>query len=151
MIRALIPVAVALAAAPLMAQEVQPCDWQASVQAIPEPWEAHTRTFANGAVRLAALDTVEPAQGFAWLLVLSPPLNELGERQCRVIGAAAGLGFAGLNFAALQAGYDPATGLVIDLPVTIVDPASALTETRGLQVTVNQATGAVAARLEAAQ
>jgi hypothetical protein len=32
--------------------------------------------FANGNVRLAAIDTVEPANGAAYLLLLSPPLNQ---------------------------------------------------------------------------
>ncbi|WP_341368285.1 hypothetical protein [Yoonia sp. BS5-3] len=59
---------------PAAAQEAIPCDWQASAQHLVEPWEENSRTFANGDVRVAALDTIEPAAGFAYLMVLSPRL-----------------------------------------------------------------------------
>ncbi|KMW60549.1 hypothetical protein AIOL_000711 [Candidatus Rhodobacter oscarellae] len=40
------------------------CDaYQASALALPEPWEAHTRTYSNGAIRVALLDLIEPAAG----------------------------------------------------------------------------------------
>ena len=40
---------------PVLAQEVGECDWRAASAAIAEPWETNTRTFANGAIRLAVL------------------------------------------------------------------------------------------------
>ena len=43
------------------AQTAFPCDWQARADAIVEPWEENSKTFANGAVRVALLDTIEPA------------------------------------------------------------------------------------------
>ena len=89
-------------ATPAAAQEAVPCDWAARADGIVEPWEDNTATFANGAVRLALIDTVEPAAGAFHLLILSPPLGELGERQCRTLGIG-GMGFAGLDFASLQA------------------------------------------------
>ena len=48
-------------AAHASAQSVEDCDWRASAQALIEPWEDNTRTFANGDVRLAVTDTIEPA------------------------------------------------------------------------------------------
>ncbi len=131
------------------AQAVLPCDWQASAQAIVEPWEENTRTFANGNVRLAAIDTVEPAVAFAYLLVLSPPFNTLGERQCRLIGSAENLGFAGMDFSTLTAGYDPASGLTFEIQVNQHDPATGDHPRRFLFVTLNQSTGAVTAQIGA--
>lgn len=136
----------ALAAAPVSAQEVIPCDWQASAQAIIEPWEDNSRAFANGAVRLAALDTVEPALGWAYLLVLTPPFNDLGDRQCRVVAQTKDLGFAGIDFSSLKAGYDPATGLTFQLTVSQSPNGVDLLD-RTMTVTVNQSTGAVTAWL----
>ena len=107
--------------APAAAQEAVPCDWAARADGIVEPWEENTATFANGAVRLALLDTVEPAAGAFHILILSPPRNELGERQCRTLGLNAGMGFAGLDFSTLEASYDPARGLMFTVAATRFD------------------------------
>ena len=139
----------AVNAAPAFAQEVMPCDWQGSVRNVVEPWADNTRTFANGDVRLANLDTIEPAVGFAYLMILSPPFDELGSRQCAVIGAESGLGFAGLDFENLEAGYDPAVGLTFDLVVRVYDPETGKTPRKALRVTLNQATGAIGATVMA--
>ncbi len=49
-------------AAPVAAQTVGDCDtWQTSARNLAEPWEANSRTFANGDIRVALLDTIEPA------------------------------------------------------------------------------------------
>lgn len=122
------------------------CDWQASAWNIVEPWEANTRTFSEGKTRLAMLDTVEPAAGWAYVLVLSPPYSELGDRQCKLIGLN-GMGFAGMNFAALTASYDPATGLSFTLPVDVYDFDSGMPAPATLGFTLNQATGTIATRL----
>ncbi|WP_238366813.1 hypothetical protein [Mesobacterium pallidum] len=141
--------AAALALAPVLAQaqEVQPCDWQASAWNLAEPWEENIRTFANGAVRLALLDTIEPAAAAFHLLILSPPYAELGDRQCRTIGYQ-GAGFSGADFAALTAGYDPAVGLIFTLPVQVYDADTAGFVGRALRVTLNQATGAIGTALQ---
>ncbi|MDE0590772.1 hypothetical protein OU789_12615 [Halocynthiibacter sp. C4] len=134
---------VAALAAPGLAsaQEVLDCDWQASARSIAEPWEENTRTFANGDVRLALLDTIEPAAGSTYLLVLSPPFHELGDRQCKVIGLSSVVGFTNLEFSTLQADYDPAVGLVFT-----IDGSTYVHETGGseggvLSFSLNQATG----------
>ncbi|TNF21782.1 MAG: hypothetical protein EP318_05780 [Rhodobacteraceae bacterium] len=129
------------------AQTVAVCDWRAAARAIVEPWEANTRTFSNGKTRLALLDTVEPAAGAFHLLILSPPYNELGERQCRMISHDGTMGFAEMAFGALSAGYDPARGLLFDIPVRHVDAATGGITGGWLGLEVNQATGAIATRM----
>ncbi|WP_066707985.1 hypothetical protein [Celeribacter ethanolicus] len=105
-----------LVASPAFAAEIAPCDWRASSAALVEPWEDNSRSFANGAIRVALLDTVEPAAAAFHLLILTPPYTALGERQCHVISAAQDMGYLSLDFAGLNAHYDPATGLTLDLP-----------------------------------
>lgn len=133
----------AFCATPLAAQTVSDCDWQSSAWNLIEPWEKHTKTFSDGAVRLALLDTVEPGAAPLHLLVLSPPYNELGERQCKTIGVAAGIGFGGINWDALMADYDPAVGLVFEVPVSRNDPNTGTFPTSLLSFTLNQATGEI--------
>ena len=131
---------------PAVAQEVGECDWRASAHAIAEPWEQTTRTFANGRTRLAVLDLIEPAAGAYYMLVLSPPEDGLGGRQCRVVGAGNGMGFAGLKFETLEAGYDPAIGLMFSLPVSVYDDGDF--RSHDLHLTLNQATGHIGAKLK---
>ena len=102
--------ALALLATPATAQEVVECDWRATAAALAEPWEDNSATFANGAVRIALLDTIDPAAGALHLLVLSPPFNELGDRQCRVVSHGQGVGFAGLYFSEAEFNFEPLGG-----------------------------------------
>lgn len=133
-----------LAGAPVMAQEAVPCDWPARADNIAEPWEENTRTFAEGKVRLALLDTAEPAAAAFHVFVLSPPYDELGLRQCRTIGLN-GMGFAGADFGSLQAAYDPAVGLIFTMTVQVYDGMDYTPRT--LRFTLNQATGDIGAQL----
>lgn len=133
--------------APALAQTVAECDWRSQARAIAEPWEAHTRTFANGDVRLALLDTVEPAAGALHMLILSPPYDELGTRQCRVISLQDSIGFAALAFDQLTASYDPAVGLIFTLPAGRYDPDTGGTIPAMLGFTLNQASGAIHAQV----
>lgn len=131
--------ALMLCAAPAAAQTVEDCDWRTDMRFIAEPWEENTRTFANGAVRLVLIDTWEPAATPFQIVAISPPYGEMGWPQCRAIGA-----FAGIDFAALEAGYDPTMGLQFTVPVEdwVQD---LVTLPRLLQITLNQATGNVTA------
>lgn len=140
--------ALALLAAPVAAQEVLPCDNLALADAIVEPWEDHTRTFANGAVRVALLDTIEPALGAFYLLVLSPPIDEVGARQCRVIGFDGGMGFTTLDFASIGADYKPTRGLEIQLLGRIAVPEYDFTNPVNLWVIVNQSSGEISTFME---
>ncbi|MEM6324553.1 MAG: hypothetical protein AAF748_12745 [Pseudomonadota bacterium] len=122
--------------------------WQGSARNVPEPWDQYSRIFANGAVRITLLDTIEPAAGAFYLMIQSPPYDELGIRQCVIIMDSTSMGFAGLEFMQLQAAYDPATGLIFRLPATLFAPATGGFDPAILAVTVNQATGNVFARFE---
>lgn len=134
------------AATPATAQQVMDCDWRARADALAEPWDVNSRTFSNGAVRLALIDTIEPAAVPFHLLILSPPYDEVGGRQCVVVSHESGLGFYEIDFAALEAAYDPSVGLIFDLPVQIwISDGNILV--RRLHVTLNQATGEVVASL----
>ena len=134
-------------ATPVSAQAVRDCDELASAQAIAEPWAANTRTFANDRVRLAVIDTLEPAAAAFHLMVLSPPFDELGERQCKLVGLDGKLGFAGLTLEGIETSYDPAKGLTWGLSATVYDPASGGFTQSPLSVTINQATGEISADL----
>ncbi len=125
------------------AQELRDCDWVASARNIAEPWGQNTREFANGAVRITKMDTIEPAAGSVFLTVLSPPYGELGDRQCKVIGWSHGVGFTELYFNDLLASYDPALGLIFQLPARIYDPEYAFSNSAILSFVVNQATGEI--------
>ncbi len=133
---------------PAGAQTVSPCDWRARADVLAEPWEKNSRTFSNGAVRVALLDMIEPAAAALHLLVLSPPEGPLGERQCRIVSLEGSRGFASLDLAKLRARYDPVVGLVLKLPAGAHDGISALTRRGVLSVTINQTSGAVKARFE---
>lgn len=135
---ALLPVAAAASA-----QTVVDCDWRASAHAIVEPWEENTSTFSNGAVRLVHLDTTEPIVGAASIVVLSPPYDELGFRQCKVVTLNEDIGFARVYWPSLSAGYDPARGLLFDVNVDVYDPATEQYPTVGLSFSLNQSTGVI--------
>ena len=152
--RFLSALALALVATPAAAQSVSNCDWLALAGNLVEPWETHSRTFANGAVRLALLDAMEPGAVPFHLLLLSPSGEEMGGRMCNVISLEPGFGFHNIFWDELEAVYDPAVGLTFDIPVEIwIDTGNSVM--RGLRVTMNQATGAVDAEIldgtEAAQ
>jgi hypothetical protein len=145
MIRSCAILALCFLASAASAQDVRDCDWHASARNLVEPWSDHTRTFANGKTRLALLDTAgEPAAGSYYLLVLSPPYAELGDRQCRVIGHGA-IGFGYIDFENLDAAYDPANGLTFDVPVEIYDGETFVAH--HLTFTLNQSTGEIVTRL----
>jgi hypothetical protein len=115
---------------------------------VDEPWEANTRLFANGEIRLVVLDTVEPAAGAFHLVILHPPRDTLGIPMCSMVSAAEGLGFGGMDLRPAEAAYDPARGLTVALPVSVYDPDSADFFDRTLSVTINQASGQVEAVAE---
>ena len=139
--------ALTLAALPALGQSMQPtvmdCDgWQANARNIAEPWEQNTRTFSNGKTRLALIDTVEPVGGWGYLMILSPPYDELGFRQCKLIGNG-GMGFSHLDFAALQSDYDPAQGLIFTLPAGYYVTGMDSDPVFDLRIVLNQATGRI--------
>jgi hypothetical protein len=132
----------------LSAQAVHECGWVGNPGNIAEPWDSNTRTFANGRIRVALLDTGgEPACCSVHLLILSPSGQDEGPeyRQCRVVSdQQEGIGFSDLDLAGIAASYDPARGLRLDVPVwRYIDGTTRGTPGR-VAVRINQATGSVA-------
>ncbi|PVA06373.1 hypothetical protein [Thalassorhabdomicrobium marinisediminis] len=138
-----LPILAALLSGPAAAQMSAPCDTLARADAIVEPWEENSTTFANGAVRVALLDAIEPAVAAFHLLILHPPFDELGGRSCTVISRDSGLGYSGVTFDGLEADYDPATGLTLTVPAAIYQPEQSFQNSLLVTITVNQATGEV--------
>ena len=146
--RILIAAFFALFTVPVAAQQVRPCDELASVDAIGEPWASHTQTFAGNRVRLVVIDTLEPAAAAFQLVILSPPFDEIGGRQCRMVGSGEGLGFGGMTLDGLSSSYDPAKGLTWRVAVRAYNAATGGFDSKALSVTLNQSTGAIAAELQ---
>ncbi|MGR3512790.1 MAG: hypothetical protein ACU0GG_08500 [Paracoccaceae bacterium] len=135
---------VALVASPTYAADVRGCDdIETGAAFIAEPWEANTRTFANGDVRIAILDHVEPAAAAYFLLVLSPPRDDFGMPTCRVISFEGATGYADMSFDGLQADYDPTIGLTIDVPIAVGPDAI---DQGIIAITLNPTTGALDAQ-----
>ncbi|MBM2577199.1 hypothetical protein JQC91_12900 [Jannaschia sp. Os4] len=133
--------ALAASAIPAAAQEVTDCDgFRGSARNV--DWTYPTRTYANGDVRLVALDVGEPALAARHLMVLLPD-PEMGFQTCALVSRFRGSGWAGMALRDATAAYDPATGLVIRVPVTTGEDGTFRGET--LTVTVNQQSGVVTA------
>jgi len=136
--------------APVNAQVITECDgWLASPANIVEPWELNSRTYANGAIRVAWIDTGgEPVCCSSHFLVLSPSGEVDGPayRQCRIVSAQPGLGFYGIDIQGIVASYDPNSGLLLSVPV---DHWHQGMETGAppipdrMDIRINQATGSV--------
>lgn len=141
--------AIFISASGATAQSVSECDdWRSSVLAIAEPWEANTKTFTEGAVRLTILDVGEPVVGSFRLLILSPPTADNPDaRQCQVLSLDADLGFAGLSFDGVTDSTDP-TGLSVVIPAKRWVAETDTYNDAKLSITINATDGAIAASLE---
>lgn len=142
----------AMCPAVAMGQVVNECDRVGEARSIVEPWEDHSRTYANGVIRVAAIDTGgEPVCCSSHLMVLSPSGN--GEdgpvyRQCRIVSQTENFGFYAVDVGGIDARYDPARGLTLDVPVATwhtgmengADP-----HWSRMSVTINQSNGDVSA------
>jgi len=134
---------------PLQAQSVFPCDERAALDEMATAANAKLRTFANGDVEISVLDTRRPTLGNAYVQIISPPRDDLGERQCRMIGLDPEKGFAGIDMDTLDASYSPATGLHLTMVIRTYDPVAEALPRRFLKFSINQATGDVAADIMA--
>lgn len=130
-----------LAATPLAAQSLRDCDtFEANARNTYGPYEETIREFANGAIRVIALDAVEPASGSFHVMVTYPHPEDPWQ-QCALISNQDNIGFGWLNMAETDASYDPATGLTVTVPVENVSGVASWDQL--LTITVNQATGTV--------
>ena len=132
-------------ALPAAAAEVRPCDdgHASRAEAIAEPWEDNTRTFASGAVRVALMDTAKSAPAPFHLMILSPPYDKLGIRQCRLVSFEGITGYASMSFEGLESGYDPETGLRLGVPMRVYNEETTLFEEGILEIVLNVATGGI--------
>ncbi|SFR31923.1 hypothetical protein [Litoreibacter janthinus] len=130
---------------PVAAQEVRPCDDLASVDAIGEPWANHTQIFAGNRVRLVVIDTLEPAAAAFQLIILSPPFDEVGGRQCMMVGSSGTLGFGDMTLEGLSSSYDPSKGLTWGIKVKTYNAATGGFDDKVLRVTLNQSSGQISA------
>ena len=136
----------AMAQQDLGAAQVQPCGDADRVDTIAEPWQDNIASYAQGQIRIALLDYVEPAGGAFKLLVLSPPRDELGFRQCRIVQLGNGIGFYNMDFGQHHASYDPARGLTVTLPARHYPVSGDHDDDAGwfqLSVTIDQQTGQI--------
>jgi hypothetical protein len=130
-----------LAASPLAAQTLRDCDtFEANARNTYGPYDQTIRDYANGAIRVIALDVGEPASGSYHVMVTHPHPDEPWQH-CTLISYQDSIGFGWLDTSAIEASYDPATGLSVTIPVEITRGANSLDDL--LTITVNQATGAV--------
>jgi hypothetical protein len=147
--RVLIAVLSLLAAAlPVAAVEVRECDYAADVRSLAEPWEKNARSFYNGAVRIALLDTGgEPVCCSQHLLVLLPnnggPEGMDQGKICRIVGDREGLGYLGIEMQRMRASYDR-RGLLLTFPVHMY--GDGIRNRRGVaRVRINAGAGTVTA------
>jgi len=124
-------------------------DHRSDAQALAEPWEANTRTFLGGAVRIAVVDTGgEPACCSAHFLVIAAkPEDSTGpaERVCRVISHKDQLGFMSIDFFSIRYSYTPANGLNLLVPFrTYIDGVKS--RPGAFRLKVDPRTGVITAR-----
>lgn len=129
-------------ATPSVAVETRDCDtFEANAQNV--NWADPTRVFANGAIRLIALDTEEPVCCSAHLMVLHPAADE-PFLACTLVSQRDGSGWAAIRLRNATANYDPAQGLAITVPVGLYNGAG--TDPGQITITVNQSAGTVIAQ-----
>ncbi|PQO23153.1 hypothetical protein C2I36_09310 [Rhodobacteraceae bacterium WD3A24] len=126
------------------AQTLADCDWVAAPGNIVEPWEENSRTYANGAIRVARLSTGgEPVCCSEHLLILHPSGEEEGPpyRACSVLSQERGLGWLRVHVQEIASSYDPAKGLLLQVPVGHYDGVAGEGRREVVGVRINQATG----------
>ena len=136
-----------LSASAAIAANVHNCeDYTSNARSLAEPWEKNTRTFVNGSVRIALIDTGgEPACCSTHLLVLAEDKSdETGGRMCRVISDRTNIGYEWIDFSKIIANYNPSRGLQLAVPVNYyIDGVRHRSEM--LRVSVNLQKGVIAA------
>ena len=133
------------------AASVKDCgdDFKANIQNLAEPWEKNTKTFLNGSVRIALVDTGgEPVCCSMHLLVLAEaPEDPSGppSRICKIISNTAEMGFMNINFSKIRSGFSPARGLDLMMPFELY--IDGLKSRPGVaRININPRTGNVTAR-----
>lgn len=133
-------------ASPALSAVVRDCDGATeSAFNIVEPWEANARTFYQGRVRVAYLDTGgEPACCSAHLLVVFYSGDSSEDFVCRLVSDRNATGFAGIDFKSLKSSYDPKRGLRLTFAYSVM-PTDGGSNTRqgAANVRINVPAGSV--------
>ncbi len=97
-----------------------------SLENLVEPWEKNTKSFYNGQVRIALVDTGgEPVCCSTHLVIMVPSNDEMGGSKCMVFSqekytsegeAPSYMGFQSIDFQNIKSSYDPAKGLSLSIP-----------------------------------
>lgn len=122
-------------------------DYRTDLRSIAEPWEDHTRIYANGEIRVVLIDTIEPAAGAFHLVLLTPPYDELGSPVCTVVSPPEGSGFSGISFPDMVA-EEAAGSLKLTVPVGLYDATTDTFPEAVLTVTVDTAAGTLTAEVK---
>ena len=126
-----------LLAAPAAAQHAGDCDtWQANARNLAWPGEDATRVFEDGAVRLIALDTGEPAVAWAHLMVTWAPIAGPGSFCSLISLNERGLGFAGMVLPEVSVERLSDTQSQFTLPIQRHNPDSGLSDDAVLRFTL---------------
>ena len=138
-----------IALPPLSAEAVivLECGDLAPAEALIEPWEDTTRSFSNGAIRIAALDLGEPDCCPQHLAVLIPA-NMYGGRACFLVARNRLLpnGWVRVGIDEAEASRDGTPGLRVSVPVYSYDPTTGgadLASRRVIALRIRQAAGIV--------
>lgn len=134
-------------ASPVAAASVRPCDGVTEAAFnIVEPWDANSRTFYQGRVRVASLDTGgEPACCSAHLLIVFYASDDPESFTCRLVSDRDRTGFAGIDFSTIKSSYDPKRGLLLTFGYSVMPSDGGPTPRRAMtKVRVNVPAGAVA-------
>lgn len=138
---------IAVSVLPATAANVRECDWAASAHSLAEPWEKNTKTFLNGAVRIALIDTGgEPVCCSTHLLILAEnKSDEHGGKECRLISNTGEMGYEWIDFANIKSDYHPARGLQLVMPFKLY--VDGIRDRRGVaHITINTQNGVITAR-----
>lgn len=138
--------AVMTLASPALAVSVRACDGVTDSAAnIVEPWESSARSFYQGRVRVALLDTGgEPACCSAHLLILFYGNDDPESFVCRLVSDRGSTGFAGVDFRALKSSYDPRRGLLLTFGYSVMPADGGPNPKRSVaRVRINLPSGAV--------
>lgn len=130
-----------LAASAAKAQNLRDCEtFEASARNV--DFSQSPQDYANGAIRLIALDVGEPAAAAWHLMVLHPDAEGLYQ-DCTLISRDQSLGYGYIALSEAAASYDPARGLTVEVPARIWLPEQNFQNGTTLLVTINQASGTV--------
>ncbi len=111
------------AVAAVQAAEVGPCGDLNRIDFL----AGNPRTFANGSIRVAAVDTYGEPVCCSYHLLVFIPEQEIGS-QCFAVSqesasseAGSARGFFSLNVEGIQANYDPERGLLLKVPYSLYE------------------------------